>query len=179
LWYEAVSYPYFFRIDRDTNRGNYTIYRNDSTYHILADTLYRATDDPATHLLIKGGLYFITVKETIKKLKSYGYNLQAFRKDEFMNEPVYVIGNSTNQFWLHAEDYYCMRRLYTTKNGKQIDVIYENFKPLGNGWVEQKVTFFFDGNKRMEEFYLDIKLNDTINPKTYETVKNYKWYENY
>lgn len=179
LWYEAVSYPYLFRIDRDINQGNYTIYRNDSTYHILADTLYSATADPAVHLVFKGGLYFISLDESIDKLEKYGFNLQSFRKDVFMNEPVYVIGDETKQFWLHAEDYYCMRRVSTNDQNKTVDVVYEDFKPLGKGWVEQKVTFYYDGLKRMEEIYLDIELRDTINATTYSTGENYKWYMDY
>lgn len=179
LWYEAVSYPYLFRIDRDIEKGNYTIYRNDSTYHILADTMYSATDNPAVHLVIKGGLYFISLDETIEKLEKYGFNLQAFRKDEFMGEPAYVIGDDDTQLWVHAENYYCMRRISTNSQGKKTDVVYEDFKPLGKGWVEQKVTFYYDGKKRLEEFYLDIKKRDNIAVATYDIKENYKWYEEY
>ncbi len=179
LWYEAVSYPYLFRIDRDINKGNYTIYRNDSTYHILADTMYSATEDPGAHLVFKGGLYFISMDETIEKLEKYGFDLQVFRKDTFMDEPVYVVGDDDNQFWVHAEHYYCMRRIYTNSQGKPVDVVYEDFKKLGDGWVEQMVTFYFDGYKRMEEFYIDIELRDSINPATYDVADNFKWYKNY
>lgn len=179
MWYEAVSYPYFFRIDRDIDKGNYTIYRNDSTYQILADTMYRATDNPAVHLVIKGGLYFISLDETIEKLEKYGFNLKAFRKDVFMDQPVYVVGDEDTQFWLHAEHFYCVRRISTNSQNKKTDVVYEDYKPLGDGWVEQKVTFYYDGKKRLEEYYQDIKLRDTINVSTYYTSKNYKWYENY
>ncbi len=179
LWYEAVSYPYLFRIDRDINKDNYTIYRNDSTYHILADTMYSATDNPAVHLVIKGGLYFISLDETIEKLEKYGFNLQAFRKDVFMDEPVYVVGDEDTQFWLHAKHFYCVRRISTNNQNKKTDVVYEDFKPLGDGWVEQKVTFYYDGKKRMEEFYQDIKLRDTIDVRTYDINKNYTWYDTY
>ena len=179
MWYESVSYPYFFRIDRDTGKGNYTIYRNDSTYHILADTMYSATADPAVHLVFKGGLYFISLEEAMDKLKKYGFDLQHFRKDTFMDEPVYVIGDANKQFWLHAQDFYCMRRISTNNQNKKTDIVYENFKPLGGGWVEQKVTFFYEGNKRMEEFYLDIKMRDEMNLARYDINRNYKWYLNY
>tara|TARA_E500000318_G_scaffold111795_2_gene131809 strand:- start:691 stop:1494 length:804 start_codon:yes stop_codon:yes gene_type:complete len=171
LWHEKVSYPYLFRIDRDIEKGNYTVYRNDSTYHVLADTLYSATDHPAAHLVFKGGLYFIPLQEAIGKLEQYGYDLRSFKKDSFMGEPVYIIGDTDNQFWLHAKNYYCMRRIYNTDEGKIVDVVYEDFKPLGRGWVEQKVTFYLDRRKTMEEFYLDITIRDSIAPKTYEIPK--------
>lgn len=179
VWYEAVSYPYLFRIDRDLEQGAYTIYRNDSTYHFRQDSLMRATDQPAVHLLFKGGLYFVSLEESLKKLKKYKYNTAAFRKDTFMEEPVYVIGDDDSQFWLHATDFYCMRRISTTSNGKLLDIVYDDFKPLGRGWVEQKVTFYFDGKKRMEEFYFDIKLREHFDSKSYDVKENYQWFRDY
>ena len=130
-------------------------------------------------MVFKGGLYFISLKEAIEKLEKYGFETQVFRKDTFMDKPAYVIGDDDSQFWLHAEDFYCMRRISATGQGKKLDIVYDDFKPLGQGWVEQKVTFYFEGKKRMEEFYFDIKLKDHINPKTFNIKENYKWYLNY
>lgn len=168
IWHEAVSYPYNFRIDRDLKNKSYTIYRNDSTYHILNDTLYMALAEPAKHLIYKGGLYFISLEEAMEKLNRYGYNTEIFRRAMFMKEPVFIVGDEKNQFWLHAKNFYCMRRISTNNEGKSTDIVYEDFKSLGDGWVEQKVTFYFDGKKRMEEFYFDIKINEDMDPKTYE-----------
>lgn len=168
LWLEAVSYPDLFRIDRDTIKGNYTIYRNDSTYHVLSDTIYSATSDPATHLLIKGGLYFISLEEMLCKMEKYGYNLNSFRKDRYKDVDVYVIGDEGNQFWLHATKYNLLKRVSTSKEGKVTEVIYDDFKPLGNGYVEQRVTFYYDGKKRLDEFYKDITIREYIDPAFYE-----------
>lgn len=179
IWYEAVSYPYLFRIDRDLSKGNYTIYRNDSTYHILSDTLYMASNEPAKHLLFKGGLYFVSLDEAIEKLTKYNIDPNSFRKDTYRGNPVYVIGADDNQVWLHADYFYCIRRIGTSDKGVLTDVVYNDFIPLGKGWVEQKVTFFVDGKKRMEEFYFDIKLRDTLDPKTYGIKENHKWYTDY
>ena len=162
IWHEAVSYPYLFRIDRDINEGVYTIYRNDSTYNFKNDTLVSALDQPAKHLLMKGGLYFVSVKETLDKLVKYGYDVESFRKDTLMGEDAYVIGDTGNEFWLHASNFYCMRRVYTTPSGKIVNVVYEDYKQLGKGWVEQKVSFYVDEVKRLEEFYFDIELKSKI-----------------
>lgn len=179
IWHEAVSYPGYFRIDRNISAGEYTIYRNDSTYHFKQGSLVTSLAAPATHLLFKGGLYFMSLDETMDKLVKYNYNVEAFRKDTFMNEPVYVIGDSTNQFWLHADQFYCMRRISTTEQGKQLDVIYEDFVQLGKGWVEQQVTFNFEGQKRMEEFYVDIREHGSINQRTFALDENFTWYNLY
>lgn len=176
VWHEAVSYPYLFRIDRDLTNGNYTIYRSDSTYHFKNDSLAQAISEPATHLLYKGGLYFVTLEEVLEKLTKYGFNTTSFRRDTFMNEPAFVIGDDNQQFWLHATKFYCMRRISTPREDKILDIVYDDFVPLGKGWVEQKVTFYFDGTKRMEEFYFDIQLKENIDRRTYAIHDNYKWY---
>lgn len=179
VWIESVSYPYHFRIDRDITQGVYTIYKNDSTYNFRNDTLAVAINRPAVHLLFKGGLYFISLEEALEKLKKYNYDAATFRKDYFAGEPVYVVGKDDNQFWVHAEKFYCMRRVYTTPNNQKVDVVYEDFKPLDKGWVEQKVTFYMEGKKRLEEFYFDIKTTKKFEKMIYNTNENYKWYLNY
>ena len=68
-------------------------------------------------------------------------NLDSFRKDTMGNHTAYVIGDEGHQFWLHGTKYYCLKRVSTSENGKVTAVFYDNFKPLGSGYVEQKVTF--------------------------------------
>ena len=179
VWYESVSYPYYFRIDRNIDQNIFTIYRNDSTYNFRQDTLFNTTQKAAAHLVFKGGLYFISLEESLRKLQKYGYDTNTFRKDEFMKQPAYVIGTGENQIWLHANNFYCMRRIYTTENEKTVDVVYDDFKPLGKGFVEQKVTFYVEGKKRLEEFYFDIKIKNSFDQRIYDPNKNYKWYLNY
>lgn len=179
VWYESVSYPYNFRIDRNIEKNIYTIYRNDSMYNFRQDTLFNKLDQAAAHLVFKGGLYFIPLEESLEKLKKYGYETEIFREDSFMNQSAYVIGNDNNQIWLHAKNFYCMRRIYTTEDKQTVDVVYDNFKPLGKGFVEQQVTFYVDGKKRLEEFYFDIKTTLEFDKKIYDINENFKWYLNY
>lgn len=179
MWYESVSYPKNFRIDRDIENNNYTIYRNDSTYSFRKDTLFMARDKPSTHLLFKGGLYFMDEDEVLSTLTKYQYDIESFQKNTFKGEPAYVVGNEKNQFWVHATEFYCMRRIYHTSRDQKVDVVYDNFKRLGKGWVEQEVTFYVDGVERMNEYYQEIKLKDSFDPRIYDLKKNYKWYLNY
>ena len=69
-----------------------------------------------------------------------------------------------------------MRRISTTDSGRKVDVIYANFKKVGNGWVEQKVTFMVDGKKRLDEFYFEIEEQKTISPDTYDPKQHYQWF---
>jgi outer membrane lipoprotein-sorting protein len=179
MWYESVGYPSFFRIDRDIEQKNYVVYRNDSTYNFRDGELYESLDKPATHLLFKGGLYFMSLDESLEKLKKYNYKSNKFRKDVFKGQQAYVVGDSTNQFWLHAKDFYCLRRIYTTENGNKVDVVYDDFKKLDNGWVEQKVTFYVNGVERLNEFYKDIKTRPEFDPRIYNPNVNFEWYLDY
>jgi len=179
IWYESVGYPNHFRIDRDIVNYDYVIYKNDSAFYFRKDTLALEREEPKPHLLFKGGLYFMELSECIAKLKEYGYNLDTFKKSTLNGELVYVIGDENKQFWIHATHFYAMRRIYTSSKGQKIDAVYDDFKRLKKGWVEQKVTFYFDGKKRMEEFYQEIKYRRKFDPKIYDQKLKYRWYLEY
>ena len=168
IWHEFVHYPSYFRIDRDIDNKHYTIYRNDSTYNFRNDSLIQAADQPAVHLLYKGGLYFMSLEESLEKLDKYGYDKNVFMQEVFNGEPVYSVGDSTMQFKVHADHFYCMNRTYTTNSGKRVVATYDNFKRLKNGWVEQTVTFEVDGVKRLYEEYYDIKSPDKLNMELFD-----------
>jgi len=176
IWYESVSYPNSFRIDRDISKGNYVIYRNDSVYSFKQDSLINKGIEPQEHLLFKGGLYFMDTEKVLEKLKKFGYNLDIIKKSTLNNEPVYIVGDSSKQFWVHAKYFFTMRRISTLKDGRKLDFIYYDFKKLSGGWVEQQVTIFLDNKKYQDEFYEEIKLVDYFDTKIYDPSKNYKWY---
>ena len=90
-----------------------------------------------------------------------------------------MVGDSTNQFWLHEKDFYCLRRIYTTENGNKVDVVYDDFKKLDNGWVEQKVTFYVNDVERLNEFYKDIKTRLEFDQRIYNPKVNFEWYLDY
>ena len=179
LWYESVSYPNNFRIDTDISKNNYVIYKNDSAYVFRQDTLWINRHYPQPHLLFKGGLYFMNHEKVLGKFVDYEYNLEAFKKTTYKNEPVYVVGDDSKQLWIHAEHFYTIRRKYTSRRGELIDVVYDDFIPFKNGWVEQKVTFYVDGIKDQIEYYQDIKYRESTDPKIYNHRENNKWYLKY
>ncbi len=179
IWHEAVSYPGYFRIDRDTLEKNYVIFRNDSTYQFRSDTLFDATDKPSEHLVFKGGLYFMPIEKSIGKLKSWGYNLDSFRKENFNGQSVYSIGNDDHQFKLHATEYYCVYRAYTTNSGLKVEAHYDDFKKINGGWVEQKVTFYVKGKKRLLEHYFDIQSPKSLPTTIFNPNVKYEWYRDF
>ena len=177
IWYEAIDYPKKFRIDfGPLNAGNAVIFDKDSVWVFKENKFTRKAYAPREFLLMKGGLYHLTVDETINQLESYGYNCQLFRKDVFNNKPVYVLGAEkgdlkSKQFWIDAEHFYLHRRISTSKN-KTLDVVYSEHIFSDGGWVEQVVEFWSNGVYVQKEFYKSI---DT-KPELDDAVFDHKMY---
>jgi hypothetical protein len=177
IWHEAIDYPKNFRIDYGSlSEGNSNVYANDSAWVFRANALKNVEYAPKEFLLMKGGLYHLTVKETINQLTNYGYDCSKFRTDELNDRKVFVIGAekgdlTSKQFWLDAEHFYMVRRINTQKT-KVVDVIYSNHISSNGGWVEQEVKFWVDEKYYQIEYYKQINTKPNLgaavfNPNLY------------
>lgn len=182
IWYEAVSYPDLFRIDYN-DQGQFVVFRNDSSYRFKDYAFQRAALEPQEFLLFKGGMYYIPASSVKKKLEDYGYDISTFREDRFNGRRVYVVGAksddlNTKQFWIDADHYYTVRRISQVSNGKTLDVQYSNHKRVNGGWVEQVVTFYFDGRLVQVENYLDIQADKVLDKSIFNPSNPSKyWYK--
>lgn len=167
IWHEAIDYPKNFRIDYGAlSEGNTNIYAKDSVWAFRENELKKIKHAPKEFLLMKGGLYHLSVKETIEQLTNYGYDCSKFRRDVLNDRKVFVIGADkgdlkSKQFWLDAEHYYMVRRI-NTQGEKVIDVIYSNHISSNGGWVEQKVQFWVDKEYVQIEYYKEIDTNPNL-----------------
>jgi len=172
IWYEAIDYPKKFRIDYGPlSAGNAVIFDKDSVWVFKENNFVRQAYSPREFLLMKGGLYHLTVDETIKQLETYGYDCNIFRKDILNGNHVYVIGAEKGdlkpkQFWIDAEYYYMVRRISTQK--KTLDVIYSDHIFSNGGWVEQVVEFWVDGVYVQKEYYKDINTNPKLSKSIFD-----------
>ena len=166
IWYEAIDYPKKFRIDYGPlSAGNAVIFDKDSVWVFKENKFVRKAYSPREFLLMKGGLYHLTVDETIQQLEDYGYDCSIFRKDLLNGKPVYVIGAEkddlkSKQFWIDTEHFYMVRRISTKK--KTLDVIYRDHVFSNGGWVEQVVEFWVDGVYVQKEYYKEIDTNPQL-----------------
>ena len=183
IWHEAIDYPKNFRIDYGPlSDGNSSIYANDSAWVFRKHELQKIKYSPKEFLLMKGGLYHLTVKETINQLTNYGYDCLKFRTDELNGRKVFVIGADkgdlkSKQFWLDTEHFYMVRRIYTQET-KVVDVVYSNHIASNGGWVEQIVKFWVDKKYVQVEYYREINTNPNLdaavfNPDLY--IKQVHW----
>lgn len=182
IWNEAVRYPDHFRIDY-LNSGRTVVFKSDSAYRFEKGEFQAKLYQPQEFLLFKGGLYFISRNEVLKKLQDYGYNTSIFRKDRLNGMDVYVVGGkegdlTSKQFWLNADHFYIVRRISQTSSGATLDVQYEDHERYDGGWVEHKVTFYLNGRLIQVENYLDIKVNMVLNDSVFDSsapIEN--WYK--
>ncbi len=182
IWYEAVSYPDFFRIDYN-QEGRFVIFRNDSAYRYDDYKLERSSVQAQEFLLFKGGMYYRPQNSILDKLKAYGYNTDEIRYDNLNGRKTIVVGAKagdldTKQFWVDADHYYTVRRISKTGNSQILDVIYSDHKRVNGGWVEQVVTFYLDGRLLQVENYLDIESGEVLDAKIFDPKRPLKsWFK--
>lgn len=186
IWYEAIQYPDNFRIDYgEVKEGNASLFRNDSMYRFNNGVLERAEINPQQFLLMKGGLYHFTVPEVMTRLVNYGYDVKQFRQTHFRGKKVYVLGAAEGdmespQFWLDAKRFYLVRRISSLRNGKILDVHYDDHLKSNGGWVEQTVKFYLDDQYIQLEHYKDIDTAPQLDPGVFDPRQFGKlhWYKN-
>ncbi len=163
-WFEAMELPGKLRIDiGDPASGNTWIFRNDSIYVYNQGSL--SVGRPTFHPLLLLGFdaYFLDSVSLINKLDSLGFDLDVMSDTTWQDREVYVIGaeagdTESEQFWIDKERLYFVRLLQNvgTEGLSQQDVQFNNYVPLGGGWVAPDVVFYVDGRLQMSEIYHDM-----------------------
>jgi len=185
IWYEAIDYPDRFRIDYgDLSNGDAQLFRRDSAYQFKGGELVKSDYNPQEFLLMKGGLYHYETEEVLEKLEAYGYNTKAFHASQWDSRPIWVLGAeagdlSSPQFWIDAEHFYLVRRISKLKDGRQLDVHYEDHISGNGGWVEQVVKFYVDGRYVQLENYKQIDTAPDLPPGIFDPRQfgGQHWYQ--
>ncbi len=167
LWYETVSYPDKFRIDfGDPSLGNGVIFRQDSAYQFKNFELVGAREEVNDLLLLTGAEQVYPVDTTLARMERSGISTAFFRKDTFMKKPCYVIGErigtnlKSKEVWIEQNRFVLLRQLEFAKNGKPLEVQFDEFTKIQDSWIEQWVTIKFDGHIVQTERYNDIMVRD-------------------
>ena len=175
-WYEAIVYPYNFRIDFGNKEdGNAAIFTKDSIYDFRKGKLVRTSvnDDDLTFLL--GGMYFLPFDTVKAKFTAYGYNLNKFYETTLGGSPVYVIGadnagETSNQVWIDKEKLLVVKFIRYT-DGQKEEGIFGGHKQFGSAWSETSCSFYIDGKLFQKEFYHDCKANEDVDLKIFDPYR--------
>jgi outer membrane lipoprotein-sorting protein len=172
-WYEAAKFPHDLRIDNeDPRNGNATIYRKDSTYRFANGKLARVTAGTNPFIFFIGSLYNMPYESGIKFLQTEGFDLSKGYSTNWKERKTLVIGavegdTTSKQVWVDAEHLYVVRYIEKTR-GTVMDVRMSKQVPLGGGWTETWVEFYFDGKLRQTEKYSDMKADRILDDRLFE-----------
>jgi len=173
-WYEFIRFPERFRMDfGSADSGNAAIFRRDSCYRFRNGKLRSTTINNNEGLIfLLGGMFFYPLGQTEKIFDSLHYDLSKGHEDVWKGRPVYVIGagkgdTGTNQLWVDKENLYPVRMLKTDPQ-THLEALFEDWKPMGGGWLETKCSFFFNGKLAQVETYHDYKTNVALDDRIFD-----------
>lgn len=183
-WHEALALPGKLRIDvAPVSQGKMTLFRNDSIYSFDKGELVRS--GPFVHPLLVLGfdVYADPPAETAEKLRALGIDLDVMHVDSWQGRPAYVVGAAagdtlTHQFWIDAERLVFTRLVErrppaqnaATQAPTRIDTRFNDYKPLGGGWIAPEVVFIVNGEERLREEYADMRADVELPESLFEPV---------
>lgn len=167
VWREWMALPGRLRIEmEDPTTGIDAIYARDSTF-ILQEGVLADAQPQRNRLLILGfDVHTQPPAATIRQLEAEGLDLSAFRTDTWQGRPVYVMGTpERGEVWVDAQRLLFVRLVEPQSLGDGLrDVRFENYTPLGEGWIAPRVEVWSGGELVFWEVYRDIQIDQALDP---------------
>ncbi|HWA35024.1 MAG TPA: hypothetical protein VG737_12875 [Cyclobacteriaceae bacterium] len=177
-WYEAVSGANGLVIKlNDINGGNGVMYSGDSQYVWRDNKLVTRTKRLNDLFVLGFSVYTDNPSVTIDKLKGAGYDFNHIETFERGDTTEYIIGDPNGpRFWIDREHWLFTRLQKKDAEGHTIEMQFNNYQPLGGGWIAEEVVFLKDGEVTFREIYRDIKIEKKlpfhfIPPKDFSKLK--------
>lgn len=169
-WYEAASLPGRLRIDFGPDTARTTLlFAGDSIYQFHQGTLAGAR--PFVHPLMVLGfdVYAQPVERTVAQLTSLGFDLGTLHTDSWRGRPVYVVGAPPGdtlgrQFWVDQQRLVFVRMIERSRRDSTAHIVTEfnDYRPLGAGWIAAEVRATVNGKVVQLEQYHDIKADPVL-----------------
>lgn len=156
VWYESLVLPGAVRSDiAPLDQGRGEMFLGDSLYRFEGDTVTQR--GPAIHVILLLGfdVYRQSLDVTVERLERFGFELGIVREDAWEGRTVWVVGaDGGPQFWVDP-DQLLVRRLTTPSrpDGRIRDIRFNDYEPLGGGWIATELVFLTDGEMRIRERY--------------------------
>lgn len=184
-WYEALELPGKLRIDiAPLDQGKTVIFRNDSIYNFDGGKLTRS--GPFVHPLLVLGfdVYGAPPSQTAARLRSLGFKLGTISQNTWQGRPVWVVGaaagdSTTQQFWVDAERLVFVRLIERRPpppnapeaGATRVETLFNDYRPLGGGWVSPEVVFRVNGERRLLEEYRDMRADVELPPGLFNPAR--------
>jgi hypothetical protein len=189
-WYEAGTIPGKLRIDVapiDSMRA--ILFLGDSMIVFKGGKRVAGRQDRNLLMTLGFDVYGQAPDTTLAQLEAAGVDLKKIREDRWNGTKVWVVGadrgdTTSTQFWIDQERLLFVHLIEARKNPKDpqapaslLDVTFEKYQPLGQGWVAPEVVVKFDGKEVQREVYRDIRADVPLQPDLYdtETYRKARW----
>ena len=183
-WYEALELPGKLRIDvAPLSQKKMTLFRNDSIYSFENGEVVRSGAFVHPLMVLGFDVYADPPAETIEKLRAMGLDLDMMHMDTWQGRPSYVVGAAagdtlTPQFWIDVERLVFTRLIErrqpaqnaATQAPTRIDTRFNDYQPLGGGWIAPEVVFIVNGEERLREEYADMRADVDLPAALFEPV---------
>ena len=165
VWREWLALPGNLRIEmEDPLAGPDALYARDSTFFYQDGALAGAEAARNRLLLLGFDVYTQAPTVTLRALQDEGIDLGAFRQDTWQGRPAYVLGTTaTGEVWGEAERLLFVRLVEPGAFGGSLrDVRFEDYLPLGGGWIAPRVEVWTEGELVFWETYREIQADRAI-----------------
>jgi outer membrane lipoprotein-sorting protein len=175
-WYEAISVPGKLRIDVGTPGEGNGYLMVDGMVTIFKGGKEAGTRPQVNMLLVLGfDVYRQSPETTAKVAKDEGYDLTKLHEETWEGEPVYVVGAEkgdlkSKQFWIDKNRLLFVRLFEPTHAdpAKFQDIRFEDYQPLAEAWLAERVEVHVDDKKVFSEEYSDVRENVKLDPGTFD-----------
>jgi hypothetical protein len=189
-WYEAGEIPGKLRIDiAPLDSMNAFMYVGDSAIVFKGGKRVGARQDRNLLMTLGFDVYGQPPETTIAQLKAAAVDLSKIREDTWKGTRVWVVGaakgdTTTNQFWIEQKRLLFVRLIEAHKSPKKpteppdiLDITFEDYRPLGKGWVAPTCVIKVNGKEFQREAYRDIRSDVKLQPDLYdrETYHRAEW----
>lgn len=167
VWLEHLQPPGRLRIDQGTEyNGNGVIYAGDSLFAFHEGALARKAAQRNALLILGFDVYRQSPERSAAILGEEGFDLSALRRETWQGRSTWVVGTPADaggkEFWIDQERLVFVRLLQPTPNGGVQDIRFDDYRPLGGGWISPTVRFLVDGKEVMREEYFDVEADVTL-----------------
>jgi outer membrane lipoprotein-sorting protein len=174
-WYEAGSFPDYFRIDFDRAKGDAVIFNGDEEFYFKVNVLTKKgkNNNPLIYLL--GGMYFDSLDTAQAKLSKMGIGIDQQTTSIWKGRKAVVLGakkgdTTSTQLWFDAKELYLVRYI-NNENASKLDVHFYGQQKIGSTWHESIVDIFRNGKLVQKEVYRDFKTNIKLDQAIFDPLK--------
>jgi dienelactone hydrolase len=180
-WYEEAKLPGRLRIDvgvpaSDSATPHRTVIcANDSFYIKSPGQPVKAVAGRNLLLVLGFDLYKQPVERSVAQLTEEGFDLSRVHDDTWRGKPVIVVGaaagdTTSKQFWVEKQRMLFVRLIDTSHTllGASTEALFDDYRPLGNGWIAAEVTVKGNGVVHLHETYADMKANPRMPDSWFE-----------